>query len=618
MMAVFDMNMNNIRFALKAVQALPDEHFLPLMNDDTASAIIKQLFVPIKGRNTHLNADDTKELFGIQSLDDISELEKLPRRQLAASSIVYYKARFDGTPDRNKGALRKVTQCFGMGNDAETYINNVCSAAGISHIPQGGIGGGGGSENEISEISRVLQAETVVSKAVSDPVQPSEAVQTVTALSSLADTRQIKTEQEKDAEQDVGRRAVEAHQTRSIKSVKESAKESHSVESGTDTDIPVSVISPDCFWDYRTACNIVTAEPEPYLIEGMFRKGTITIIGATQNAGKTTVLFDVMGSVATGSNFLVKPDKTGGFKAHQGSCILLDFEGDKVDTASRLRATVDTYSEISGIEPNDIPILVRYMPIDWTGSDKEFPTKVYKAISALPEPYNKPAVLAFDTYSAFSDVENENESTQAQKVFNRFKELKTLFHDETTIFVTMHLRKLNDKKFHDVTMDDLRGTSAAAAAGSDIWFLSEVKGEPTTKKLKQVKAKGRSRSDEIKTLSLAYDSNDDGTYSRVRFFMIEGTDEAEAQAKQTERKQKNEDKRERDILAFIATHPKCSVNRICKVNKDNPEDRLQMNVKTCTPVVDRLIKEGKIYNLSDSENSYCLVINPKYIEEKHN
>lgn len=192
-MAVFDMNMNNIRFALKAVQALPDEHFLPLMNDDTASAIIKQLFVPIKGRNTHLNADDTKELFGIQSLDDISELEKLSRKQLAVSTIVYYKARFDGTPDRNKGALRKVTQCFGMGNDAEKYINDVCSAAGISHIPQGGIGGGGGSENEISEISRVLQAETAVSEAVPDPVQPSEAVQAVrpkTAQEKAAGKRQ--------------------------------------------------------------------------------------------------------------------------------------------------------------------------------------------------------------------------------------------------------------------------------------------------------------------------------------------------------------------------------------------------------------------------------------------
>lgn len=142
-MAKYDMNINNIMLALQAVQALPDEVFTPLMNEDTVTAIINQVYVPIHTRNTHLNADDTKRLFGIGSLDDINELKKLSHRELLNSVIVFYKARFYITPDRNKGALRKATQCFGMGDKAEEFINSVCEQAGIKRIPQGGIGGGG-------------------------------------------------------------------------------------------------------------------------------------------------------------------------------------------------------------------------------------------------------------------------------------------------------------------------------------------------------------------------------------------------------------------------------------------------------------------------------------------
>ena len=601
-MAVFDMNMNNIRFALKAVQALPDEYFLPLMNDDTASAIIKQLFVPIKGRNTHLNADDTKELFGIQSLDDISELEKLSRKQLAVSSIVYYKARFDGTPDRNKGALRKVTQCFGMGNDAETYINNVCSAAGISHIPQGGIGGGGGSENEISEISRVLQAETVVSEAVPDPVQPSEAVQAVTVLSSLADTRQIKTEQEKDAEQDAGRRAVEAHQTRSIKSVKESAKESP-IHTNANENTP-SGFSKDGFWNYDILKEIQEEEPDPWLIEGLFRKGSIVSIPAQQNDGKSMLLLNAFGAIASGSRFLPDKDGNGGFQTEQGACIYIDFEGDRDDTVSRVLATLNYFSGYSGMDIKDIPLIVKYMPIDWSGSDDNVPTLIYEAITALPAPYDKPVAIGIDTYTAFSDVENENDRAQATKVFQRLKKLKAKFAETgTTIFVTQHLRKLNGKSFDTITMDDISGAGSQAGALSDIWMLGTSTDNKDKKLLKQVKAKARALQNDTKVLEFRYDNNPDGTLSSFTFVLLSG-DDAEAVVKKQQAKKKSSDKeKENQVLAFIAQHQPCSLSRIWK-----PEypDRLKMTYATTKAITDSLIASSAIFQNSDGR----FMINP--------
>ena len=88
--------------------------------------------------------------------------------------------------------------------------------------------------------------------------------------------------------------------------------------------------------------------------------------------------------------------------------------------------------------------------------------------------------------------------------------------------------------------------------------------------------------------------------------MTEGTDEAAQKKKQSAKKKQNDSKRKKDILAFIATHPQCSLNRMVK-----PEysDRLQMSLKTAKPIVDELISEGRVYNLSPDDGSYCLVIN---------
>lgn len=593
-MAKYDMNINNIMLALQAVQALPDEVFTPLMNEDTVTAIINQVYVPIHTRNTHLNADDTKRLFGIGSLDDINELKKLSHRELLNSVIVFYKARFDPTPDRNKGALRKATQCFGMGDKAEEFINSVCEQAGIKHIPQGGIGGGG-------------EAPDTETPAPSEPKPKKTDAQE-------KDKRAKRMQKHKTGELPV-QPVPTVPEPQGVPAQQAQVKPAEApVTSGTEEPENTSTMlnTKDGFWTYETAKAIIEEEPEPYLIHGLIRKGSIVTIPATQNAGKTLLVMDMMGAVASGANFLPNTDGKGGFETEQGACLFLDFEGDRSDTASRMLATLETYAEDTGKDVHDIPFAVRYMPTDWYGSDDNFPHMIHATVSNLPEPYNKPALIAFDTYTAFSDVENENDRTQATKVFNRLKTLRQLFSDtNVTIIVTQHLRKQNGKTFENMTMDDIAGAGSQGAAASDIWLLAETKEDKTIKKFRQVKNKARARDDEIKVLQFRYENNNDGSLSRARFFMVTGTDAEQARRKESQKKQKNDEAKKAEIIAFIASHQNrgypITLNRICKGDKEG-NDRLKISIKVLRPLADELIRDGEVLNLAHDEGAYNLCV----------
>ena len=593
-MAKYDMNINNIMLALQAVQALPDEPFAPLMTDEVSEAIVNQLFVPISTRNTHLNAKDTKRLFGISNLEDIEELRKLSPRERANRATVFYKARYDITPERNKGALRLATQCFGMGDKAEDFINTIFDQAGISRIPNGGIGGG---EDTVTAPSEPSSEKTEAQKRAKR-MQKHKTGELIVQQSDVPVASA--TEVQPDLKERTQVKPAEV-----------------SVQSGTEEpeESKTKLNTKEGFWTYDTAKAIIEEDPEPYLIHGLIRKGSIVTIPATQNSGKTLLVMDMMGAVASGANFLPNTDGKGGFETEQGACIFLDFEGDRSDTASRMLATLETYAEETGKDVRDIPLTVRWMPTDWYGSDDNFPYMVHSTIASLPEPYNKPALIGFDTYTAFSDVENENDRTQATKVFNRLKTLRQLFSDtNVTIVITAHLRKQNGATFENMTMDDIAGAGTQGAATSDIWLLAETKEDKTIKKFRQVKNKARARDDEIKVLQFRYENNNDGSLSRARFFMLTGTDANKAREKISQVKQRNEVKRETEVLAFIATHPKCTLNRICKGDKEG-KDRLKMNLQTAKPIVDMLIDAGKIYNLSPDSSSYCLVINPMHKDD---
>jgi len=579
---------------LSAVSKLPDDKFTDILsNPEQIQVIREQVYSPIKSKNVRtdtgkMNKAEIENCFNVSltsAPNDKYEIEDHNTdRQIINVAIAYYKSRIDATPERNRGLLRKAVECFRQG-DGIDWINQTCNTAGIvspvtAQDPTPNKPARKKADMRKAKSPAVSRdtAKTMpeISAPAPDPVQPvpvSASLEPVPSYKAVPEYQVIDTPEEN-----------------------------------------ISCISKESFWDYSTAKEIMSEEPEPYLIQGMFRKGSIVTIAATQNAGKTLLLLDIMGAVASGANFLpTKNDGSGGFETTQGACVLIDFEGDRSDTASRLIATIDTYCEATGLEPKDIPVLVKYMPIDWEGNDNQFPEKIYKAVSALPDPYNKPAVIAFDTYTAFSNVENENDSAQAQHVFTRFKKLRSLFADaNTTIFITQHMRKLNGKSFDSIDMEDIRGASGTAGATSDIWMLAETKEDKTIKKFRQVKNKARVRDDETKVIQFRYENNNDGSLSQARFFMLTGTDAKQAQEKETQRKLKNSTKRENDVIAFIASHPNCSLSRIWK--KEYP-DRLQVTFNTLKPMVDKLIAEGKLLNLSPDESGYILCVNRSHESE---
>ena len=370
----------------------------------------------------------------------------------------------------------------------------------------------------------------------------------------------------------------------------------------------LSQIGVNGFWDYNTAKAVKEEEPEPWLIESLIRKGTANLLVAQANSGKTNFVMDMLTAVASGAPFLPKPDGTGkfvdGFETQQGATILLDFEGDRADTASRQVAVIDTYKDITGRE--DIPFLVGFMP-SFVGSSDDMPEQIYNTITSLPAPYNKPAFIVLDTYGAFAHLKDEDDNAEVQRFWDRVKLLKKLFAEagmNTAFMLTAHTRKLNDKSIGNISLDDIRGASASGGAISEAYYLEKVKGDPDIKQFKELKAKGKQENTEIKRLQMFYENNEDGTFRRMHFGMIDGTDAKTLQKEKRSRKQASDNKKKTAIIDFVKAHAGCSVSRICRTQY---EDRLQMGITTVQTLVDELIAEGKIINTGE-DDKYCLTV----------
>lgn len=368
----------------------------------------------------------------------------------------------------------------------------------------------------------------------------------------------------------------------------------------------LSQIGVNGFWDYTTAKAVKEEEPEPWLIESLIRKGTANLLVAQANSGKTNFVMDMLTAVASGAPFLPKPDGTGkfvdGFETQQGATILLDFEGDRADTASRQVAVIDTYKDITGRE--DIPFLVGFMP-SFVGSSDDMPEQIYNTITSLPAPYNKPAFIVLDTYGAFAHLKDEDNNAEVLMFWGRVKRLKNLFAEadmNTAFMFTAHTRKLNDKSIGNISLDDIRGASASAGAISEAYYLEKVKGDPDIKQFKELKAKGKQENTEIKRLQMFYENNEDGTFRRMHFGMIDGTDAKTLQKEKRSRKQASDNKKKTAIIDFVKAHAGCGLRRICDTEF---EDRLQLGIDTVRPLVKELIAEGRLANTADN-GKYCL------------
>ena len=161
-MAVYEHTLDGLTAAAKALSALPDSAFAGVLdNQEIMTAIRTDIDGKRKQSNIRIGESKT------------SAFPYDGDRSLLYMAIAYYKARRDITPNRNIGAIRKAVSCFGQENSL-SWIDSVCEAAGVSFTKS--------------------QAQT------------------------------IKTEQEKDAEQQAGRDAVAEHLSGKRKSVKENPK----------------------------------------------------------------------------------------------------------------------------------------------------------------------------------------------------------------------------------------------------------------------------------------------------------------------------------------------------------------------------------------------------------
>lgn len=591
---------------------LPDSDFMPT-NPESVQAVREKCDSLVQtNKSDFATAEDLRTFMQVKAkrigagkYEIIPESDHRTDRFIVASHLAYHYFKYkNGGTDRSKDTLKANFKCLGYDKNIDINLSHaldICDKAnGIS------------SASVVPVESGLDQADDVFPLDEDDAIRiqtsaVSEAVELATA-SPLP----IITEQEKDASDEKARQAVELHQAGKTKSIKEQERESKKQAKPAPKQEPeqqsgenqLSGFSKDGFWNYDILKEIQEEEPDPWLIEGLFRKGSIVSIPAQQNDGKSMLLLNAFGAIASGSRFLPDKDGNGGFQTEQGACIYIDFEGDRDDTVSRVLATLNYFSGFSGMDIKDIPVAVKYMPIDWSGSDDNVPTLIYEAITALPAPYDKPVAIGIDTYTAFSDVENENDRAQATKVFQRLKKLKALFAETgTTIFVTQHLRKLNGKSFDTITMDDISGAGSQAGALSDIWMLGTSTENKDKKLLKQVKAKARALQNETKVLEFRYDNNPDGTLSSFTFVLLSG-DDAEAVVRKQQAKRKSSDKeKENQVLTFIAQHQPCSLSRIWK-----PEypDRLKMTYATTKAITDSLMASGAIFPNSDGR----FMINP--------
>lgn len=176
-MAVYDMNTDALFDALRHIEKVPNDVFDKILSDpDRMTAIKTQVYSPITSKNTHMSKADTERFFNVTLVSDqenksrhvISE-DRNNDRDLLNRALAFYFMRITATPERNRGELKKAAACFGQ-PDGLPWI--------LSFFPE-------------------------------TEVKP---------------TPKVKTEQEKEAEQDAARAAVDAHISGKSKKVKDQPK----------------------------------------------------------------------------------------------------------------------------------------------------------------------------------------------------------------------------------------------------------------------------------------------------------------------------------------------------------------------------------------------------------
>ncbi|MEB3309351.1 MAG: AAA family ATPase [Snowella sp.] len=199
----------------------------------------------------------------------------------------------------------------------------------------------------------------------------------------------------------------------------------------------------------------LTSQGNEWLITGLIPNQGVTIIGAVAGCGKTTLAYDLAGSVIYGDDFLGEnPLKTGDVLI-VASDELPCFSQDKLIN----RGIVKGF----------------HFLLDWDVSQWH---KLDYSIEAT-----RPKLVIVDSFSSIHSNDatfNENSSIASQTV-KKLEQLSCKY--SLPVVLIHHLAKSKDNS----GVNRLRGSSAIAASCSNILILD---GNETVKKLKQVKVRG--------------------------------------------------------------------------------------------------------------------------------
>ena len=216
--------MERIRTLYNQIKQLPENTFSELTaNPDRIQAIREQFHALIEANNVRakdgrkLKKGEIEPLFHVSvSFGDNRRLiitnDRNDDREMMNLFVSYYVSRLEVTLPKNRGELKRALSCFGHGEvTVDTDGKNKYDNGNVDYI------------------SKILD-DNHITHNILNPSPASSA-----EVTSEPEPKKVKTEQQKDAEQDAGRKAVEAHQSRKSKSVKETSAEQPAPERSVPT-----------------------------------------------------------------------------------------------------------------------------------------------------------------------------------------------------------------------------------------------------------------------------------------------------------------------------------------------------------------------------------------------
>jgi hypothetical protein len=218
-----------------------------------------------------------------------------------------------------------------------------------------------------------------------------------------------------------------------------------------------TVDKPDLGFVLTTAEEIFGELAEPdYLVEGAFRRGSLTLLGGYGSSWKTWLALALVISVASGKPWL------GRFDSKQGLASVLDWESGNYELRRRMQriARGMGLGAVVGLD-------FCSMPDAYMGTEA-FAKRVRKLAA-------KRALIAIDSLRAASPGAEENDSSMRRGL----DQLRTIAESTGCVFlVLVHAKKTSMGPVKPDPREMLRGSSAIFDAADTVLVATSAKGKP--------------------------------------------------------------------------------------------------------------------------------------------